>query len=503
MVDGSTSEPAIANSFKNAFQRNSRPNNQSRVDDLNAKFNVKYDEFSSNHSESCNCSDFHISLNHVIDALGKMKAGKCADEEGINAEHLQHAPLSFLLRLSSLLNNMLSHGFVPDQFRLGFMIPIIKDTNESHSDVGNYRGITISPIVSKLFEHILKDIFSEHLVTSAYQFGFKKKKSTSHAIFCLKNTIDYYIENGSRVFVSFLDASKAFDRLVHSGLFLKLMERNIPKVFLDIIITWHDGLLCRVRWNNTYSDWFPITAGVRQGGVLSPDFYGIYVDELILILKNHGIGCYVRGIFAAALFYADDMAVLAPSIKGLQHLLSLCHGYCIEWDILLNTKKTKNLYFGKGPKPSFSVSIDSAAIPWVDQWVYLGLTLKSGSKFGCCVKEKLSSFYRALNSIIRVGGRPDELVLLRLLEAHCLPILTYGIEVTHISDRDERRQLRVAYNSIFRNIFQYTYRESVTALQHALFRPTWEELVEKRMTKFSRRCSECQDSILVCTLSAM
>ena len=86
---------------------------------------------------------------------------------------------------------------------------------------------------------------------------------------------------------------------------------------------------------------------------------------------------------------------------------------------------------------------------------------------------------------------------LRLLEAHSLPILTYGIEIIHVADRDDRRQLRVAYNSIFRNLFHYAYHESVTALQHALSRPTWEELVEKRKRNFTRVCSECYDAPLV------
>ena len=92
-----------------------------------------------------------------------------------------------------------------------------------------------------------------------------------------------------------------FDRLVHSGLFLKLLERNVPKIFLDIIMSWHVGLMCRVRWDNVYSDWFHITAGVRQGGVLSPDLYSIYVDELIIILQKAGIGCYIHSIFAASM----------------------------------------------------------------------------------------------------------------------------------------------------------------------------------------------------------
>ena len=84
------------------------------------------------------------------------------------------------------------------------------------------------------------------------------------------------------------------------------------------------GLCCRVSWGNHFSDWFSITAGVRQGGVLSPDFYSIYVDELLRKLEKLNKGCYFCGVFAASFFYADDMAILAPSIKGLRALLDVC-----------------------------------------------------------------------------------------------------------------------------------------------------------------------------------
>ena len=69
--------------------------------------------------------------------------------------------------------------------------------------------------------------------------------------------------------------------------------------------------------------------------------------------------------------------------------------------------------------------------------------------------------------------------------SHCLWILTYGIEVIHVADSDERRRLRVAYNSIFRRVFDYRDWESVTELQHALKRPTWEELLARRSEKFN------------------
>ena len=77
--------------------------------------------------------------------------------------------------------------------------------------------------------------------------------------------------------------------------------------------------------------------------------------------------------------------------------------------------------------------------------------------------------------------------MLRLIESHCIPILTYAIEIIHVVNRDERRQLRVAYNSVFRKLFDYRWYESVTALQKFPGKPTWEELVEARKSNFSRR----------------
>ena len=292
------------------------------------------------HRQSCDCNSTDVTTVDVIDALLSMKSGKCADADMISVEHLHNAPLNFLERLSSLLDMMLRHLFVPNQFQMGFMIPLVKDQQGNLSDTNNYRGITISPIISKAFEHVLKSSFLEHLTTSQHQYGLKKNSSTVHELHCLRETVTYFVNNDSRVFCTFLDASKAFDHLVHSGLFLKLMDRNVPANFLNVIISWYSDLKCCVKWADQFSDWFAITAGVRQGGILSPDFYSIYVDDLITKLKASKKGCYYVDSFAVALFYADDMAILAPSIRGLQSLLEICGEYCAEWDICLNAKKS-------------------------------------------------------------------------------------------------------------------------------------------------------------------
>ena len=350
--------------------------------------------------------------------------------------------------------------------------------------------------MSKIFEYVLQFLFHSFLTTSTYQFGFKKKSSTSHAIFCLQETIDYYTSHGSNVYCSFIDASKAFDRLVHAGLFLKLLRRHVPLLFLNLIMAWYSNLRCRVRWGDTHSDWFCIKAGVRQGGILSPIFYCLYVDDLVDILVGTGAGCYLKLVFLSILLYADDMALLAPSLKGLQTLLSATEQYCKKWDIMLNPKKSKNMCFGKSYELC-PLKLDGKNIEWVNSWSYLGVTLKAHTRFNCCIDEKIKSFYRSANGILRIEGRSEETVMLQLLETHCLSILTYAINVIHVADRDERRRLRVAYNTMFRKIFNYRPWESVTDLQHALHRPTWEELVNKRKEKFRDRISQCE---LLCNL---
>ena len=121
----------------------------------------------------------------------------------------------------------------------------------------------------------------------------------------------------------------------------------MPLILLDIIIYWYANLSCRVRWGETCSDWFSILAGVRQGGILSPIFYCVYVDKIIKIISAAGIGCHVRDLFLSIILYADDMCLVAPSLRGLQKLLHLVESYCHDWDIMLNPKKSKNMQFGK------------------------------------------------------------------------------------------------------------------------------------------------------------
>ena len=113
------------------------------------------------------------------------------------------------------------------------------------------------------------------------------------------------------------------------------------------------------------------------------------------------------------------------------------------------------MIFGKSSQVPCLV-LGGKSIEWVQSWSYLGVTLMSHKSFNCSIDAKVKSFYRCANAILRIDGRSDEMVMLHLLESQCVSILTYATEVIRVVARDERRRLRVAYNSIFRRFFLAT-----------------------------------------------
>ena len=106
-----------------------------------------------------------------------------------------------------------------------------------------------------------------------------------------------------------LDVLKPFDRVNHFALFIKLIDIGIPLYVLNILINWHCQLTGCVRWLGALSVVFDVKSGVRQGGMNSPWFFYVYVNEPISKLRKSGVGCYIYYVFVGCIFFADDICL--------------------------------------------------------------------------------------------------------------------------------------------------------------------------------------------------
>ena len=159
----------------------------------------------------------------------------------------------------------------------------------------------------------------------------------------LKETMAYYSSNNGSVFCSFLDATKAFDRVHYCKLFKLLIKRQLPAHVIGLLINMYSNNLVRIAWGGVLSDYFSAVNGVKQGGVLSPVLYCVYIDDLLLALSKSSVGCYVGSNFVGALAYADDIVLIAPTATAMRKLLSICGEYATEYCISFNASKSKCL----------------------------------------------------------------------------------------------------------------------------------------------------------------
>ena len=205
---------------------------------------------------------------------------------------------------------MLLHSHVSTEFSNTILVPIIKDKKGNITDPDNYRPIAITTVASKIFENIILHYIKDCLYTSDNQFSYKANSSTDMAVFTLKAVIDHYITSSSPVYICFLDASKAFDRVNYWCLFKKLYNRNVPVVYIRFLIAWCCTQQFFVRWGNVLSVHFSASNGVRQGGILSPLLFNLYMNDISNTLNSSRQGCIINGVPVNHIMYADDVACI-------------------------------------------------------------------------------------------------------------------------------------------------------------------------------------------------
>ena len=167
----------------------------------------------------------------------------------------------------------------------------------------------------------------------------------------VNETIQYYTENGGNlVYLLLLDATKAFDKVSYKVLFDVLLYKNVCPRIVNLLYYMYSNQQCHVKWGGgggmqLHADSFGIPNGVKQGGVISPLLFSLYIGEQFLLLKESGMGCHVGLTYAGAFRYADDIALVAPSLTSLKQMIKICEQFAGSHSITFNPLKTKLFCF--------------------------------------------------------------------------------------------------------------------------------------------------------------
>ena len=380
--------------------------------------------------------DYCVTESEICTAIQALKTKKASGEDMIVNEMLKGGKILLLRPLAKLFNSVLETGTFPQYWSRSYIVPIHKSGRKD--DPNNYRGIAISSCLGKLFSSILNKRLStfmeENEILKPNQTGFRKKYRTADNIFILKTLISKYTQSGKRLFACFVDLSKAFDSVWHHGLLFKLLSKGISGKFFDIMNSLYNQSEACVKTKIGLSETFPIEIGVRQGCVLSPSLFNLYISDLVNDLNTGDLDAPIlHSSQVSSLFYADDVVILSSSQRGLQNAINILGLYCSKWKLTVNLKKTKIIIFNRKGEilSNFKFYLLDKDLDVVSSYCYLGVVFTAGCNFSTAMKTLQKKALRAMFSIRTTLGENNPSVSLqcKLFDACIVPILLYGAEV--------------------------------------------------------------------------
>jgi hypothetical protein len=321
------------------------------------------------------------------------------------------------------------------------VIPLFKEGSGSKRiNANDYRPITLTSCVSKLFEAMLLGRLSDwsnkmkKLVEE--QCGFRIGRSTMDQIFTLHELLAHKRESRGIVYMAFLDARRAYDTVWRDGLLFKLAQAGIRGRMFSVLHSMLSRTTRRVVVNGFESEEFTTSVGLPQGAVLSPLLYALFINGLAEQLKQQNLGMLYCDRRIGILLYADDIVLLAETPEQLQRMLDIASQYASQWQFKFNTKPGKSNVVicphSEHERYTNFFKLSGAPLEVTEHYKYLGLEMGQVSR-DCwkpyCARI-LARAGRALKTLrYGVGGRRalPLATVTHLFKTLVRPLLEYGI----------------------------------------------------------------------------
>jgi len=335
--------------------------------------NIPYGTINDSSSSLC---DIIITEDCVQQKLEKIDPQKAMGPDGIPARFLVNTAKTIKSPLTKIFNKSIEEGLLPQKWKTSNITPLFKKGNKC--DPNNYRPVSLTPIVVKILETIIRDEVNKFLEETNFvtnsQFGFRKGKSCTNQLIEVMDDLSTFMEMKESVDIIYFDFKKAFDTVPHERLLYKVNQAGISGNIFKWIKDFLTNRKQRVKLQNAISNESEVISGVPQGSILGPLLFVIYINDL------------PNTISSKCKLFADDTKIynISTNNKVLQEDINKLTQWSEKWQLDFNIDKCKILHVGKNnPRCKYQMNGSSliSSLIEVDEEKDIGVTFDTKLNF--------------------------------------------------------------------------------------------------------------------------
>ena len=384
----------------------------------------------------------------VLKTVKNFKNKKSNDPHGLSMEILKQVIPNIVKPLTYICNKSFLEGCFPDSMKISRIVPIFKAGDKNTLD--NYRPISILPqfskVLEKLFQNRLLNFVEKNNVLNDNQYGFRRNRSTTIALFDLSQKVSTFLENKLSALGIFVDLRKAFDTIDHGILLKKIEYMGVRGIALKWVASYLNNRKQYVSFLSENSSNADVVCGVPQGSILGPLFFILYINDI----------CNVSNYFTFTLF-ADDTTIVSAHhdidilfSQANIELTKLYNWFCLN-KLSLNIDKTSYILFSnKQDDPKNTINIDNINIKRVFSNNFLGVTIDHKLSWKTQIADVCKKVSRCTGIYYKVKSILSTKILNSLYSSLVEPHFTYCVEV---------------WGNTYRSYLQSLYRKQKRAIR--------------------------------------
>jgi len=418
-----------------------------------------------------------ISSRELENCIKNANSKTSSDVDGISNRMLKHLPESMKAKLLLLFNKCLTEMKVPAEWKQAIVQMITKKSDDP-TNIKNFRPISITLCIARLFERILLGRLQKHLkrnkVIIDNQSGFRRARQTKDNLIALVQKSLEATSNGGKVVTVFFDIASAFDKVWHKGLIYKLAQINTPYYLIKIIEDFLDGRTFKVKIDEYTTESFEIKVGVPQGAVLSPTLFSIYINDVCT--KNEKNKSYTM-LFADDIVYFEIYESWSVALENeMNSYLSRLETWMNKWRLALAPHKCQYTIFTKNRRinteKKFKLILYGIEIAFEKNPVFLGITFDPYLSFANHIDKTIEKAQSRINILKIVSHystwRLDHKTQVNIYISLVRSLFEYMDFIYGILGQNAKDRLNAVQNNALRIIFKKKREECSVADLHVM-----------------------------------